>query len=110
MKAAHSNKQRAMASPIDAAKRALERKPGGNDPESPHKKQAGDEENDMKQMMKQMMGMMGKMETKMDGVPTKMDDFEAKVDGMTVKVDCAVKEALAAKEGVRSIEAKATEL
>ena len=86
-----------MSSTIEAAKRALEKTPGGSDPESPHKKQAsaeeeegqraamegdaqhetkkiGDEEKDMKQMMKQMMGMMGNSNTKMDGVTTKVDD------------------------------------
>ena len=74
-----------MSCTIDAAKRALEKKPGGSDPESPYKaakegdaqheaKQNGDHDKDMKQMMKQMMGMMGNLEMKMDGVTTRVDD------------------------------------
>ena len=92
MKVVVSNQRRAMSSPIDAAKRALEKKPGGSDPESPHKKRAGDEDKDMKQMMKQMMGMMGNMETKIDGVTTKVDD--------------AVQIAKEAKDSVKLVEVK----
>lgn len=81
----------------EAAKRNLERKPEGSNPESPDKQRARTED--------ETPAWAKKMLAKMDGMESKFDGMDAKVDGMAATVDGTVKAATEAKESVKKVEA-----
>ena len=83
-----------------AAKRTLESKPGGSNPEPPEKKQTPNVD------MEGAPGWVRQLMKKMDNVEAKVDGVESKVDGMSAKVDNAVQAATKASEDVKDIEMK----
>jgi len=89
-----------MSDQSEAAKRSLEVKPGGSNPESPHKKQTQDVD------MEGAPGWVRQLMKKMDNVEAKVEGVETKVDGMSAKVDEAVQAATKASEDVKDIEMK----
>ena len=84
-----------MSGPVEDAKRNLERKPDGSNPEPPYKKHANtDEEEVTPKWAMQLM--------------TKVDGMELKLTGVKESVDSAVVMAAEAKENVKKLEVEVT--
>ena len=92
----------------EAAKRALELKPGGSNPDPPHKRQevqgvdTGSAGQTTDQKLDTIMMMMKKVAVKEDLV-----QMETKVDEMKVKAEGSMKSAQEAKDGVKRVEVRA---
>ena len=84
-----------MSGTVEAAKRALEKKPGGSNTESPQKKQASAEEEEEGVIEESKVEKMFKIRMK------KMGDVETKMDGVKSKFDYALQMSEEAKEGVK---------